>query len=325
MELVSIIVPVYNVQDQLRRCVESIICQDYSNIEIFLIDDGATDKSGDICDEYSKQDNRICVIHKANGGLSDARNVALDKCTGDWICFIDSDDYVDKNYVSEMINVGLEKKADIVVSGRIEVYENSKETTFLSEKYRIWNSLESLKSLATYDGIHVGAWGKLYKRYIFEEIRYPKGVVSEDVAIATDIFSKARKVVHTGQASYYYVHRQGSLSKAFNPKQLSALESYIGFKKDLLTVYPQLKKEADYYCLKGIMSLINMYFAGKLAGNSNQDSNFAYKKIVKKLTEFGISPCSNPYMSVYDKVIYIMYCTRLYYPLRRIKKMISHK
>lgn len=212
--LVSVIVPVYKVEKYLKRCVDSIINQTYKNLEIILVDDGSPDNCPKMCDLYAKEDKRVKVIHKQNGGLSDARNAGLDIMTGDFVCFVDSDDWVEESYVEKMLIEQQKTDADIVAcginlvneeSGIVSIFKCSKETV-------IYEDNKILRKYFKKNEIISGvAWNKLYKKYIFEYLRYPKGRIYEDNAIILQILHKCKKLVVIKDRLYNYLKRQNSI------------------------------------------------------------------------------------------------------------------
>ena len=171
--LISVIVPVYNVQKYVKKSVESILQQTYKNLEIILVDDGSTDESGDICDMLACSDNRVTVIHKKNGGLSDARNAGLDRATGEFVGFVDSDDYIEKNMyevLEERLNIN---GADISCCGRYVVQESDgrKTSYFTSAGEEVLSPCQAIGKLLIWDGCDSAAWDKLYKAELFRNHR----------------------------------------------------------------------------------------------------------------------------------------------------------
>lgn len=218
--LISIIVPCYNVEKYLPKCIESIINQTYKNLEIFLVDDGSPDNSGKICDEYAAEDERIKVIHKENGGLSDARNVAIDKATGEYILFIDSDDYVALNHVEHLYGILERADADIAVEWGQTFYEGTMPVvdTQGDKKEIILEPDDALVNMFYQEDFDTCAWAKLYKRSLFDGIRYPKGWLYEDLPTTYRLIQKCKKVVFSDYKSYYYLLRNSSIEGApFKP------------------------------------------------------------------------------------------------------------
>lgn len=216
-EKISIIIPVYNVEKYLRRCLNSIINQTYKDIEIILVDDGSTDNSGKICDEYKEKDNRIVVIHKENGGLSDARNAGIDIAKGKYIGFIDSDDFADIRMYEILYNNLKNTDSDLSICNLYQ-FSDEKEVygTEDNEKITIYNKKEFFENMYNDPLNFVVAWNKLYKKEIFDNIRYPKGRVVEDSAVLHYIIDKCEKIVITNLELIYYFYRNDSI--LHNPK-----------------------------------------------------------------------------------------------------------
>lgn len=262
MNLVSCIVPIYNVKDYMRKCVESLIDQTYSNIEIILVDDGSTDGSGLICDDYAKQDNRIKVIHKENGGLSSARNAGIDISKGDFLMFIDGDDYLASETVEYLIQI--QENVDVIVDliqfryKEVEYDELIKRDKDVHEVKLCMQTEEMFEQLYELGGVAASACTKLYRKNIFDEVRYPEGILHEDEYVITDILAKAKGVLYTDKVLYYYVKRQGSIVHAsFNPKKMDV---FISIKCRLQYLQKQewkglIRKEHYRY----YMTLMNMY------------------------------------------------------------------
>lgn len=213
-ETISIIVPVYNVEKYLKKCIESIINQTYSNLEIILVDDGTKDNSGMICDEYAQKDNRIKVIHKENGGLSDARNAGMRMATGEYIAFVDGDDYIENDMYEFLYNELKKENADISICNRYLAYENGTIKNIEKHKTRkILNNVEGLIELNSFTSFDMAVWDKLYKKEIFNGIEFPKGKNFEDYYVMHKIIAKASKIVYNSTPKYYYVQRENSISR----------------------------------------------------------------------------------------------------------------
>ena len=227
--LISVIVPVYNIERYIGKCVESLIHQTYKKLEVLLIDDGSTDGSGYICDEYMHRDKRIKVIHKPNGGLSDARNRGLDNIEGDYVMFVDGDDYLDINMIQEMVEVERKTNADICMSNIIHVDKNGNLTTMYKNKYKdqtVINNFEAMRLLTTEVKVSTSAWAKLYKVELFHTIRFPVGKVHEDQFIMYKIFAKVHSVAFAKRANYYYLYRSGSITNCgFIPERMDDIEA----------------------------------------------------------------------------------------------------
>ena len=214
MDQISIVVPVYNVENCLSYCVESLRQQTYKNIEIILVDDGSTDSSGEICDQYAREDDRIKVLHIENGGLSNARNTGVKESSTDWIVFIDSDDYYDHRAIEYLVKLRDKYRVDLVATPVIEVrnYENSDFLGDFREKYS--GKLDRRTALeqmfyGNYVGTHSG--GKLYKKEILLRFPYPNGMLYEDLALAYEHIAFCENIAVSDLNLYKYYRRPGSI------------------------------------------------------------------------------------------------------------------
>lgn len=247
--LISIIVPVYKVEKYLRRCLDSILSQIYRNIEIIIVDDGSPDMCGDICDEYNKLDYRIKVIHKKNAGLSDARNTALQMAQGEYICFVDSDDWVSPYYVEHLYEAISRGQADLGISWFEGVSERQTSHTKFEEKllkYQCLNTEGCLKKLLYQDGVETCAWGKLYKRELFMGVRYPSGKLYEDIPVTYEAIKRSKKIAIIGNVDYYYFQREDSIQNVqFSNRKLDAIELCYNMLNSICLEYPYLKSAAE--------------------------------------------------------------------------------
>lgn len=224
---ISIIVPIYNVEKYLPKCIDSIVGQTYRNLEIILVNDGSPDNSRAICEDYASKDARIKVVNKENGGLSDARNAGLAVATGDYISFIDSDDYIHEDYCGNLMSLMVKHNADMAQCEFLKVYHSI--DTFDSEESNenitVLSSLEALNNLFNEQYVNsVVVWNKLYKRNLFKNIEFPKGKVHEDEYTTYKVLFETKKVVCTSQQMYYYLQRSDSImGNDFNIKRLDKL------------------------------------------------------------------------------------------------------
>lgn len=212
---VSIIVPIYKVEPYLRRCLDSIVNQTYTNLEIILVDDGSPDGCPAICDEYAAKDNRIVVIHKENGGLSDARNAGLDICKGEYVYFVDSDDWIENNAIETLCNILVTHNAEIVIGNYITTNEtgafSSQEQTTHIDEFSLYALLKCHQPGHPLFTQVVAAWNKLIKRDIAQKWYFPKGAICEDHYTTYKYFFSASKIVLTNSHTYYYRTREGSI------------------------------------------------------------------------------------------------------------------
>lgn len=211
-DLVSIVVPVYNVQQYLQRCLKSLTEQTYRNIEIILVDDGSGDTSGEICDFWASRDERIRVFHKENGGLSDARNYGLRRVSGEYVCFVDSDDWCDIRYVEVMLKTLLETDSDIVECDYLctDNHECASSGSKTDYDYEVFADKDCFHRFLT-NVFFVSVCNKIYRKKIIEKEPFQLGVYHEDESWTYKIFSKARRVCRMQYTGYYYFQRQGSI------------------------------------------------------------------------------------------------------------------
>ena len=215
MNKISVIVPVYKVEPYLRKCIDSIINQDYKNLEIILVDDGSPDSCPAICDEYALKDNRIKVIHKENGGLSDARNAGLDIASGDYIFFVDSDDWIEKETLKECFDLIIKESSDAVIT---MYYNNAGISETAEAKKSIQEGYETIKpsaalAITMFEKLRLAAWGNLYRTGLFKEMRFKKGYIYEDLELLPRMLLQAEKITLFYRGFYNYMIREGSIMR----------------------------------------------------------------------------------------------------------------
>lgn len=259
--LISVIVPVYNVEEYLNECISSIVNQTYKNLEIILVDDGSTDKCPYICDDWKNKDDRIVVIHKKNGGLSDARNKGLDVAKGEYVSFIDSDDWISNDFYQVLFNALYEKNAQISASEVIWVYDNYQNKEEFQYNNIVFSPEEALQTLLKGRGFYAVAWNKLYKKALFDGIKFPIGKLHEDEFVTYKLIHKADKLVLCKNTNYYYRQRQGSIMKEWSSKHLDVLEAYFERNNFLKLNYPNLYLHDKVFLL---CACVNLYKECKL-------------------------------------------------------------
>ncbi|MBR5340087.1 MAG: glycosyltransferase [Lachnospiraceae bacterium] len=241
----SIIVPVYKVEQYLDKCIESILAQTFTEYELILVDDGSPDNCGKMCDEWAGKDQRIRVIHKENGGLSDARNAGLDAAQGEYIGFVDSDDYVHPELFERLLRNADLHQADISMCGYVNVYPSGERQRNTDEAVLVWTQEEAIYHILKGKEVSVHAYTKLYRRELFNGVRYQKGVISEDAYIIMDIMDKVRVAVFTPMSLYYYVHRANSINtSAYEKKDLTRIEAHHKNYLYIKEKYPAFEKLA---------------------------------------------------------------------------------
>lgn len=231
---ISIIVPIYNVEKYLNRCISSLVQQTYNNLEIILVDDGSPDNSAEICEEWKKKDSRIIVFHKKNGGLSDARNYGIECSHGDYIAFVDSDDYVDLNMYQTMLASMLKNECKLACCGRYYKTKNQEIQSRCLNNETVFTDSEAIHQLLTNGCIEEAVWDKLYSASLWKDLRFPKGEINEDIVVIPEILRRSERIVHVGLPLYYYCYNGSSITKSGYSKKkdvmidhLQALEKYI--------------------------------------------------------------------------------------------------
>ena len=266
--LISIIVPIYNVEKYLNKCVQSLLNQTYKNLEIFLVDDGSPDNCDQICDDYAEKDKRIKVIHKKNGGLADARNVAIDIATGEWIVFVDSDDYVESDYVENLFSLTQKYDCKIACSGFRYVFENEDIPSSVNdtqEKECCYDKWSALKLLFLQNIISTEAWGKIYHSSLFESgIRYPYGLIYEDLPTTYLLFMLCDKIGYSSKKTYNYLIRSTSIEGAkFNKRKsesaVEIIESIQNHYVELSPILPAVKSRLFSLAMHVLLAMPDDY------------------------------------------------------------------
>ena len=280
--LITVIVPVYNVEKYLEKCVRSILDQTYTNLEIFLVDDGSTDSSGLICDNFAALDSRIKVIHKKNGGLSDARNVALDQMKGDYVTFVDSDDYVDAKYIEVMYDTLINHDSDISVCEMCYVTSNGRNLNRIQNdlSINIYCGKDAVISLMQMKELNTSAPAKLYKREIFESRRYPKGKLFEDIPVMYDIVLSEYKFVHIRYAGYYYLFNEAGISKnSFTKRRMDGFVHLRDGVNKAIEKYPDTKEYGE-------IGLFNNVFLILLSINDKKNYHEEWELISREINKY---------------------------------------
>ncbi|HJX32230.1 MAG TPA: glycosyltransferase, partial [Thermodesulfobacteriota bacterium] len=279
--LISLIVSVYNISKYLERCLNSIIEQSYKNIEILLVDDGSTDSSGHLCNLYQEKDNRIKVIHKTNNGLSSTRNAGLAVMQGDYVGFVDGDDFIDTYMYETLVKAMLDNEADIVQTGfrHIDKHGNLVDTiTFKKASYT--NLEDMLYAHFEEKNIHTGVWTKLYKSKLFENIRFIEGHVFEDFALLPSLLNECKRFIVIDGAFYNYVSNPESISR--DKVNLNVIKSRLEVPLYVLKDIEKINKNFIEYAYKYICnSSIRGYYSLKRTKKIDKEAKKEYiKKII---------------------------------------------
>lgn len=246
LPLISVILPVYKVEDRLEKCVESVLNQSYQNIEVILVDDGSPDRCGEICDSFAQKDRRVKVIHQENGGLSAARNSGIENAAGEYLAFVDSDDYVAEDFISFLYTLLSENGAEISACGNAVVHASGRIEADRDVSIKVMDSREALRRMCYNDLFYVTTWDKLYKRSLFDGIRFPEGKLFEDTGTTYKLVDRAEKIVSCREVKYYYIYDATSITNcAFHEKKLDYVEMADNMASFIEEKYPDLKRGAD--------------------------------------------------------------------------------
>lgn len=224
---IDVIVPVYNVENYLRKCIDSILNQTFRKFQLILVDDGSTDTSGEICDEYEKKDSRVVVLHKKNGGISSARNCGIERSNAPYLTFVDSDDYVAPDLLEHLYNCIKKEKADVSACRLCEIYDRKPEKRIGGKPCRVVSSREAVRLVMEAEIISVHSVGKLYKKELFETVKYPDGRTAEDAFVIVDILKQCKRIVITTAEKYFYIHHENSITtRSFDIRTLDVIRAY---------------------------------------------------------------------------------------------------
>ena len=307
-KMISVVVPIYNVSKYLPKCIESILHSTYKNLEVILVDDGSTDECPTICDDYAKKDSRIKVIHKKNGGLSDARNKGLDIATGEYISFIDSDDYIDADLYESVIKE-FDENIDVVVFGRYIEYETKTDIS-IPDKNCVMTGKDALIDLASFKGFDMAAWDKIYKRSIIGNLRFPFGKKNEDYYLTYKLLDNAKNVKFIQKPFYHYVQRQNSISRG-KSICFDAVDGSIEEVDYIRKKYPELIDVALTNQFFAYVCIYNVAIRQKIKVTSEQ------KKIIKlNSLELLNSVLKNTYLGSSKKIQALLFTISL--PLYKI-------
>ncbi len=265
LPLISVIVPIYNVEKYLQKCVDSILSQTYKNTQIILVDDGSPDNCPQICDEYAAKDSRIKVIHQKNGGVSAARNAGLRNAQGKFIAFVDPDDYVSDDFLQFMYGLICKYNADIASCGALEVYPSGKTAPQCADTdVHVMDRRQALERMCYNDGFYITLWDKLFKAELFDGIEFTEGKLYEDTGTTYKLVDRADRIVSCCQIKYYYVISPSSSSIttiSFSRKKLDYVEMADQMAEYIITRYPDLAPAAQrkqlHACLSTLTQLVN--------------------------------------------------------------------
>ena len=278
--LISVIIPIYKVEEFLDECIKSVTEQTYKNLEIILVDDGSPDKCPDICDKWAVEDKRIKVVHKPNGGLSDARNAGIDIASGAYIAFVDSDDWIVPEMYEKMLHAMIFEKADICACG-IKSCAIDYENIWGCESYRVGTSEQIFNLLYDDARYPVSAWNKLYRKECWKELRFPVGKICEDAFTTYKLIHLSKKIVQIPDALYCYrIRPQSIMTSNFSMQRMDEEEAWRVNYEFIKQYYPSLYKKAYRFYLQRVHVLIKT-ISKEQQDEFNQQFNYL-KDVLKK-------------------------------------------
>lgn len=321
--LISVIVPVYKVEAFLPRCVDSLLRQTYPNLEIILVDDGSPDRCGEICDSYAEKDGRVKVIHKRNGGLSSARNAGIDIARGEYLGFVDSDDWVDADGYERLYSLAEKYQVSMVCAGRYDMEEETGAETvgLCPQKEEVVSGVETASRIFRWDNMDMAAWDKLYHRSLFREIRYPLGIIWEDLPVTYRLALKAERCAFGNFPFYHYFHRKGSITtNGFSEREFVFPENSAKIDRYIQENYPLIQDASGYLRIRSIGWTVQML---ELT-DSQTRARFAvelenYRALLRKNLPDAMR---NPYFTGANKRDFILLSMGLYRPLRAVRNTV---
>lgn len=286
-ELVSVIIPVYKVEQHLDRCMKSVTNQTYNNLEIILVDDGSPDNSPQLCEQWKEKDHRVTVLHKKNGGLSSARNEGLMTVHGEYVCFVDSDDWISSNYVSKLYELLKSYEADVAFCEFVQT-KKIKEIDDKNPKVKILNQDLLMRYFFRVDGERssYAVWRGLYKKELIQDIKFIEGIITEDVPFIYEVYKRTDKAVFTSERLYYYfVNNTGITSSPLSAKDLVLFDIWDGILKDVPQNYykwAKINRNRVPFTLyvKGLFRGIDDYFDKEILNSWKKEIKENYKELM---------------------------------------------
>lgn len=286
--LVTLIIPIYQAEQYLNNCLETIVHQTYDNLEIILVDDGSTDKSSLLCDEWAMKDTRIKIIHKKNEGRSIARNVGLNNATGDYIVFVDSDDWISNTMIEKLIKNLECTNADMSICQFINVFSDGrmKKNTTFNSGIKLFNRKEFFSLLLKDDVITNHLWRVLFKRKMISGVKFPSQMDFEDIYTMPDLVRLCKKIVYTDDAEYFYRFNDKSIVHRVNVNQY--YDHYLAITRSyyrIVELEPSLRKNADIMLVQKLMGILKEIYDNEDKLINVDKKNKLIKKIKKSLKE----------------------------------------
>lgn len=286
LPVISVIIPIYNVEKYLKKCIDSIVYQTYEKLEIILVDDGSTDSSGEICNEYEKKDNRIIVFHKENGGLADARNYGIKRANGEYITFVDSDDFVEKNYVEELYRLIDAYKTKIAI-GTMTIISN-KNRNDMGKGYieKVFSTEECLLYMLQEKGFTVSANAKIYLKDLFNDVEYPKGRLYEDNGTTYKLILKCDRIAYSCKSIYNYCLRDDSIiSQKFTMKKMDYIYLTDIECENIVNKYPDLLEATEGRKAVARFSVLRQMLNSKLSKEEKEEQRQVIKYLKQHYTQ----------------------------------------
>ena len=245
--LLSVVIPIFRVEKYLSKCVESVLAQTYPNLEIILVDDGSDDACPEICDQFEKNNKNVLAFHKQNGGLSDTRNYGIQKSKGSWVLFLDSDDYLDSDYIESLMSFLFKTQADMVIGGFTNEWEDGTIIRYMGCKSdQLYETKTAMKELCYGDNIAIFACAKIIRRNTAIKYPFPIGKLHEDVATTYKYLMDCSRIAVSSAKGYHYVNRKGSiLTQNFRMDSCYALEAANELAGTIAERYPELEKAGN--------------------------------------------------------------------------------
>ena len=323
---ISVIVPVYNVQEYLAECVQSILNQSFADFELLLIDDGSTDQSGAIAEKLAVKDSRIRVFHKKNGGLSDARNYGIDHAQGEYLTFVDSDDYIASTYLEMLHDLIVRYNADASCVSAFETVERHTRSNLGGEKEGIITGTEAITNSLLRHRIGISACGKLFQSCLFDEIRFPKGELYEDLLTLPYVFEQCKTVAYSSAALYFYFQRPGSITNSkISERHMRFFDNTI----QLMGRFDHYGKEMhDAFVVRIAGESINRFaeillFCPDYFDKVKRVKNYMAEYWMEALTISGLPFTTKIQITVLQKSVVAYFI--FFKPYKRLKKMIQRK